>query len=78
MTNRDTQIVTKALPIKADAADAVMYKLIAAAGEDETTGRLVDLALEALPYKQDEVIAAQLLSSILLHDNLAEALNGRL
>ncbi|MUZ66323.1 hypothetical protein [Agrobacterium vitis] len=78
MTNRDTQIVTKALPIKADAADAVMYKLIVAAGEDETTGRLVDLALEALPYKQDEVIAAQLLSSILLHDNLAEALNGRL
>lgn len=78
MTNRDIQIVTKALPIEADAADAVLRKLIAAAGEDETTGRLVELALEALPYKQDEAVAGQLLASILLHDNLAEALDGRL
>ncbi|MGV1769352.1 hypothetical protein ACQZ6B_04165 [Agrobacterium vitis] len=78
MTNRHAQIVTENPSIAEGAADAVLRKLIDAAGEDETAARLVELALEALLYKQDEAIAAQLLSSILLHDNLAEALNGRL
>ncbi|MCF1485648.1 hypothetical protein FS800_26540 [Agrobacterium vitis] len=78
MTNRHAQIVHENPSIAEGAADAVLRKLIDAAGEDETAARLVEIALESLLYKQDEAIAAQLLSSILLHDNLAEALNGRL
>ncbi|MVA79906.1 hypothetical protein GOZ89_10815 [Agrobacterium vitis] len=78
MTNQQAQIVIKSPSIEFNFADLAFCKLLASSGEDETAIRLVELALKALPYKQDEAIAAQLLSSILLHDNLAEALNGRL
>lgn len=59
-------------------ADVLLKKLITRSGEDENVAKLVSIALEHLPYQQDERIASQLLASILLHDNLAEALNGRL
>ncbi len=59
-------------------ADALLKKLITRSDGDENVAKLVSIALENLPYQQDERIAAQLLASILLHDNLAEALNGRL
>ena len=59
-------------------ADALLKKLITLSDGDENVAKLVSIALENLPYQQDERIAAQLLASILLHDNLAEALNGRL
>jgi len=56
----------------------VLRKLIERAGNDESLTTLVTIALERLPYQQDERIASQLLSSILFHDNLVEALNGHL
>ena len=58
--------------------DSAMLKLIKKAGDDERMTMLVKLALEALPYDEDEAIATKLLFSILLHDDLAETLNGSL
>lgn len=59
-------------------ADDVLRKLTELASDDDSLVRLVTLALSHLPYEQDEGVAGQLLMSILLHDDLAEALYGRL
>lgn len=58
-------------------ADEALAKLIAIPTQDSLAA-LVEAALEALDYKRDEDVAAKVLISILLHDDLAEALNGRL
>ncbi|WP_439603829.1 hypothetical protein [Shinella sp.] len=59
-------------------ADTILRKLTELAGDDDSLVRLAALALSHLPYEQDEGVAGQLLMSILLHDDLAEALYGRL
>lgn len=56
--------------------DKALAKLIQAASNDDNIAALVDRALKALPYRTNEDIAAKLLFSILLHDDLAEALDG--
>ncbi len=58
-------------------ADEALAKLIALPTQDSLAA-LVDAALAALDYRQDEEIAAKVLISILLHDDLAEAIDGRL
>ncbi len=58
--------------------DAALRKLIEAAGDDASPTALLNIALESLSHKSDEKIATQLLFSILLHEELAEALNGGL
>lgn len=59
-------------------ADAALRKLVLAAGDDDSQARLVEVAIDALAFRQDEAIATALLMSILFHDDLAEALDGRL
>lgn len=58
-------------------ADSAVKKLYQRIG-DEPLSRAVDIALELLPYRNDEQVAVQILFAILLNDNLAEALDGRL
>ena len=58
-------------------ADEALAKLIAIPTQDSIAA-LVDAALEALNYRRDEDAAAKILISILLHDDLAEALDGSL
>lgn len=56
--------------------DAALRKLIEAAGDDCSFPALAKIALTHLPYEQDEKIAAQLLFSILLHNDLAAAIGA--
>lgn len=58
--------------------DALLAKLLQLASDDADMIELLELALEKLPWRDDEKTAAQLLLWILFHDNLAETLNGRL
>ncbi|TCP88955.1 hypothetical protein C8J31_102124 [Rhizobium sp. PP-CC-2G-626] len=56
----------------------VLTKLLDASNGDDSAAALVTAALNALDYRQNEAAAIQLLSSIILHDDLAEAINGSL
>lgn len=58
-------------------ADEALAKLIALPSE-RSLAALVDAALETLNYRRDEDVAAKVLISILLHDELSEAIDGRL
>lgn len=58
--------------------DQALAKLIQLSSSDDGIAVLVDRALNALPWRTNEDIAAKLLFSILLHDDLAEALNAGL
>lgn len=58
--------------------DLALRKLVETANEDASVIQLVELALAHLAYTTDERIANCLLVSILLNDNLAEALHGSL
>lgn len=58
--------------------DIAMAKLVKGSPEEGGVVAWIELALKTLPWREDEATATQLLFSILLHDNLAETLNGRL
>lgn len=59
-------------------ADIVLEKLLAEASGDATLADVLDVALAKLPWREDEATASRLLNSILFHDQLLEALDGRL
>ena len=46
--------------------------------EPEHTSAVVDVILEKLGYHEDETVSAWIVLSILMHDGLAEVLDGRL
>lgn len=61
-----------------EAATRAYEKLVAMTKDEDEPSRIVDIMLARLPYREDKRIALQLTFLILMHDDLAEALNGRL
>lgn len=75
LQQRQRSMVVKRRPAF-QAGEAVMAKLVRTAGEKAGVATMLEIALSQLPWRESEATASQLLMSILLHDDLAETLNG--
>lgn len=64
-----------------ESAAGALHKVVATAAltsDEPNMSDLLDVALGALDYRNDQTVARRILMSILFHDDLAEAINGSL